>query len=419
MKTNGELNWAGNFRYGAAHWHSVATVDELRAVVGQSQQVKPLGSRHSFNAIADSPDTIVSLEQLNRVLALDREQGTVTVEGGIRYGELSRFLHKEGFALHNLASLPHISVAGACATGTHGSGDGNGGLATAVSSLQLLTADGNLLTLSRDDDRFYAAAVGLGALGIVTQLTLDVQPTFDVAQAVYLNLPFAQVAAQFDDIFGAAYSVSLFTDWQNEQFGEVWLKHRLTGEPYAMPDTFFGATAALEKVHPILGLPTEPCTEQLGIPGPWHERLPHFRMDFTPSAGEELQSEYFVPRHHAPAALAAIFALREKITPHLLISEIRTVAADNFWLSPCYQQPMVALHFTWRRDWSAVAPVLPLIEGALGVFNGRSHWGKLFTMSPTQLHPHYPRLADFQQLRRQLDPGGKFSNPFLAAALGW
>ncbi|MCB9432304.1 MAG: FAD-binding protein [Ardenticatenaceae bacterium] len=418
MLQENQTNWAGNLVYSAREWLTPTTVEELQTAVNQSHHLRPLGSRHSFNTIADSPDTIVPLGQLNRVLALDRERGTVTAEGGIRYGELGQYLHAEGFALPNLASLPHISVVGACATATHGSGDGNGGLATAVSALQLLTANGDLLTLSRDDDRFYAAVVGLGALGIITQITLDVQPTFDVAQVVYLNLPFAQVAAHFDAIFSAAYSVSLFTDWQNGQFGEVWLKHRLTGEPFAAPDTFFGAAAAPGKVHPILGLPTEPCTEQLGIPGPWHERLPHFRLDFTPSSGAELQSEYFVPRRHAPAALAAIFALQEKITPHLLISEIRTIAADNFWLSPCYQQPMVALHFTWQRNWPAVAQVLPHIEAALEPFNGRPHWGKLFTMPAAQIHPHYPRLADFQQLRRQLDPTGKFSNPFLETVLG-
>ena len=418
MLQENQTNWAGNLVYSAREWLTPTTVEELQTAVNQSHHLRPLGSRHSFNTIADSPDTIVPLGQLNRVLALDRERGTVTAEGGIRYGELGQYLHAEGFALPNLASLPHISVVGACATATHGSGDGNGGLATAVSALQLLTANGDLLTLSRDDDRFYAAVVGLGALGIITQITLDVQPTFDVAQVVYLNLPFAQVAENFDAIFSAAYSVSLFTDWQNGQFGEVWLKHRLTDEPFAAPDTFFGAAAAPSKVHPILGLPTEPCTEQLGIPGPWHERLPHFRLDFTPSSGAELQSEYFVPRRHAPAALAAIFALQEKITPHLLISEIRTIAADNFWLSPCYQQPMVALHFTWQRNWPAVAQVLPHIEAALEPFNGRPHWGKLFTMPAAQIHPHYPRLADFQQLRRQLDPTGKFSNPFLETVLG-
>ncbi len=418
MLQENQTNWAGNLVYGACNWQMPTTMDELQTAVSQSHRLRPLGSRHSFNTIADTPETIVSLVRLNRVLALDREKETVTVEGGIRYGELGQYLHSEGLALHNLASLPHISVVGACATATHGSGDGNGGLATAVSALQLLTANGDLLELTRDDDRFYAAVVGLGALGIITQLTLDVQPTFDVAQVVYLNLPFAQVTAHFDAIFSAAYSVSLFTDWQNEQFGEVWLKHRLNDAPFAVPNTFFGATTAPEKVHPILGLPTEPCTEQLGISGPWHERLPHFRMEYTPSAGAELQSEYFVPRHHAPAALAAIFALQEKITPHLLISEIRTIAADDFWLSPCYQQPMVALHFTWQRDWPAVAQVLPHIEAALAPFNGRPHWGKLFTMPAAQIHPYYPRLGDFQTLRRQLDPNGKFSNPFLEAVLG-
>jgi xylitol oxidase len=375
-----------------------------------------LGSRHSFNLIANSTEDLISLERFDHVATYDRERGTVTVDGGIKYGQLCRLLHQEGYALHNLASLPHISIAGACATATHGSGDANGNLATAVAAMEIVTADGQVVVLSReqDGDQFCGAVVGLGGLGVVTKLTLDVMPAFTMQQEVYENLPLAQVENNFEQIASSAYSVSLFTAWQNDRVNQVWLKRRLTDDAaLAVAPTFFEATLAPSDRHPIAELPAEPCTAQMGIPGAWYERLPHFRIEETPSSGEELQSEYFVPRPHAVAALHAVDRLREQIAPLLQISEVRTIAADDLWMSPCYKQACVAIHFTWKKDWPGVSALLPTIEENLAPFDARPHWGKLFTMPPARLRSLYQKLPEFQQLLRTYDPPGKFRNAFL------
>lgn len=411
-----ERNWAGNLAYSAARFHRPATVEQVQAIVRASSKLRALGSRHSFNTIADTPADLVSLERLDKLVALDRERGTVTVEAGIKYGHLGAYLHGEGFALHNMASLPHISVAGACATATHGSGDRNGNLATAVTALEFVAADGELVALSRerDGDTFLGAVVGLGALGVVTRMTLAVEPAFSVQQEVYVDLPVAQLEANFEAIESGAYSVSLFTDWQRDAVNEVWLKRRLPGDA-ALPVAaeLFGATLATNALHPIAALSAESCTIQEGIPGPWHERLPHFRMEFTPSSGDELQTEYFVPRHHALAAMRAVAALRDRLAPVLMISEVRTIAADALWMSPCYGQECVGLHFTWQPNWTAVQALLPLIEQQLAPFEPRPHWGKVFTMPAAQVQARYPRLADFRALLRQYDPQGKFRNAFV------
>ncbi len=405
-------NWAGNLEYSATRWHEPTKISELQTIITQAQKVRALGTRHCFNHIADTPYDLVSMVNFNQVVELDRDSQTVTVEGGMRYGELYQYLDREGFALHNLASLPHISVAGACTTATHGSGDGNGNLATAVSSLQLLTANGNLMTLTRDHPQFLGAVVGLGGLGIVTQITLDIQPTYNVRQNVYVNLPFAHLNDHFDEIMSSGYSVSLFTHWR--QIDQIWVKQVVAdGGSFEPDDAFWGAELASKHLHPIASLSAEPCTLQMGLSGAWHKRVPHFKLEFTPSNGEELQSEYFVPRSHVVAALNAITMLQPQLAPQLLVSEIRTVAADDLWMSPCYQQDCVAIHFTWRRNWTAVRQLLPLIEEKLRPFNGRPHWGKLFTMPTTELQAHYAKLPDFQRLLQNIDPNGKFRNLFL------
>jgi xylitol oxidase len=409
-------NWAGNYTYSAARLHYPKTIAQVQEVVARAQKLRVLGSRHSFNAIADSPEDMISLERLDPQVGFDHERRTVTISGGVRYGELALQLQDAGYALHNMASLPHISVAGACATATHGSGDGNGNLATAVSAMELVRADGQVVRLTRERDAglFQGAVVSLGGLGVITRITLDLQPAFMVQQEVYENLPHEQLYQHFDAIMSSAYSVSLFTDWQNGRVNQVWLKRKLADRA-ALPlaPSFFRARLAAAEHHPITELPADPCTPQMGVPGAWHERLPHFRMDQTPSSGAELQSEYFVPRASAVAALQAVVALGEQIRPYLLISELRTIAADTLWMSPSYQSDRVGIHFTWKRDWPTVRELLPQIEASLAPFDVRPHWGKLFTLPAARVRASYARLAEFRQLLRSFDPQGKFSNPFL------
>jgi xylitol oxidase len=408
-------NWAGNITYSTDHVHTPANVDEVRDVVKSCSKLRALGSRHSFNRIADSTQNQISLEHLNKI-DIDDTARTVTVGAGIKYGQLAPVIDGRGYALHNLASLPHISVAGAIATATHGSGIHNGNLATAVRALEIVTASGELIQLSRDKDgdQFPGAVVGLGAAGVVTSVTLDLLPTFQVAQTVYQNLNFDELAHNFDAIFGAGYSVSLFTDWQHHQATQVWIKRKLqSGEKHESAAEFYGAKRATEKLHPITGHPAESCTEQMGNSGPWYERLPHFKMNFTPSSGRELQTEYFVPRERGYDAILAVEKLRDQITPHLFVTELRTIAADNLWISTAYKRDSLAIHFTWKPEWDAVKQILPRIEAQLKPFTPRPHWAKLFTLSPAQLQAQYARLADFKALLKQHDPDGKFRNEFL------
>src|SRR5882762_5494246 len=409
-------NWAGNLEYSADRLYSANSLEQVRSYVQKENKLKVLGTRHCFNNIADSTDNFLSLKTMDEVVALSPEARTVTVDAGMTYGQLCPLLHSKGYALHNLASLPHISIAGAISTATHGSGEKNGNLATAVSALEIVTAAGEVVKRSRhqDGEAFLGAVVGLGSLGVITKITLDIQPAFVMRQYVYENLPLAEVKDHFNAIESSAYSISLFTDWQNQHIREVWIKSRdKEGQAFDATTEFFGAKRATKNLHPIAELSAENCTEQMGVPGPWYERLPHFRMGFTPSAGKELQSEYFVPRQHAVEAMLAVERQRDQITPHLMISEIRTIAADPFWMSPCYQQACVAIHFTWKPDWPAVSQVLPVIERELAPFQARPHWGKLFTMSPAVLKSRYERLPDFVRLSKKYDPQGKFRNEFL------
>lgn len=413
---DGMRNWAGNIIFGAREVHRPASLPQAQHIVARSPRIRALGSAHSFNHIADSPGDLISLADLPPVFEPDTAAGTVRVSASMRYAELSRRLHDKGYALPNLASLPHISVAGSIATATHGSGDANGNLATSVSAIEMITAGGDVVTLSRerDGDRFDGAVVGLGALGVVTAVTLDVASAFDVRQRVYDGLPLEALDDHFADVTGAAYSVSLFTSWRGPLIDQVWIKQRDGAPDTSVTDAdWFTARPAGAQRHPVAGMPPEYCTAQLGVPGPWFERLPHFRPDFTPSAGVELQSEYLLPRRHAVAALRAVDAVRDRVAPVLQISEIRTVAADGLWMSTAYGRDTVAIHFTWIQDDEAVLPVLGLLEERLAPFEPRPHWGKLFTVPRDDLAARYPRLADFRALVREYDPDGTFRNDFL------
>jgi len=408
-------NWSGNITYSTGHISEASNIEEIRSHLRSENKLRVLGTRHCFNSIADSRYNLLSLKPMQE-MALDPASRTVTVGAGVTYGRLGPYIDAKGFALANLASLPHISVAGACSTATHGSGEKNGNLASAVSGLELVTAAGEVVKLSRESNpaELQAAVVGLGALGVITRVTLNVQPTYQVRQYVYQDLPLRQMQDHFEDIQASGYSVSLFTDWRGKKVSELWIKCRIgDGRPFSAPQELFGAKLAHRNLHPIAGLSAENCTEQMGVPGPWYDRLPHFRMGFTPSAGKELQTEYLLPRQHAVEAILAVERLQDQVSPHLLISEIRTIAADDLWMSTCYRRPSVAIHFTWKPDWPAVRNVLPVIERELSPFKPRPHWGKLFTMAPAELRSRYEKLQDFLKLAAKYDPKGKFRNDFL------
>ena len=414
-----ERNWAGNVAYGAANFHNPTTVAHVQSIVAAGTKVRGLGSRHSFNTIADTTGDLISLSSLERTAELDTQARTITVDGGIKYGELATLLDEQGWALANLASLPHISVAGACATGTHGSGVGNGGLATAVQAMELITASGDLVDISRDDDPelMDALTVGLGAFGIVTRLTLSIEPAFQVRQRVYEQLPMATAISRLGEIMADGYSVSLFTSWRNDYVEQMWRKERIADDDEEEDDGLssprFGAMPATRHVHPIVELSAEPCTEQMGVAGPWHERLPHFRMGFTPSSGEELQSELFVPSADAPAAIQTLIELHDVLAPVLMISEVRAIAADTLWLSPCYRRDCIAFHFTWIQSWADVEPVLATVESALQPFAPRPHWGKLSTLGGDIIRSRVERMGDIERLLAEWDPTRKFRNAHL------
>lgn len=407
-------NWAGNVTFSTETVHRPTSVTEVREIVAAAGKLRVLGSGHSFNRLADTDGALLSLAGLPRVLEIAPDRTSVRVDGGMRYGDLVGPLADAGLAVHNMASLPHISIAGAVATATHGSGMRNRNLAAAVSGLEIVRADGELVTLTRDDAELAGAVVGLGALGVVTALTLDVSPAFELRQYVYDNLPAAALYEALDDILADGYSVSLFTGWTGNGADLVWLKRH---DPMPAGD-YHGATPADGPRHPVPGMPAENCTEQGGVPGPWHARLPHFRMEFTPSSGEEIQSEWHVPRYHARDAIAAVDGLRERVAAVLQVCELRTIAADDLWLSPNYRRDSLALHFTWIADTDAVLPVVADLEKALAPFTARPHWGKVFTTEPGELRDAYPRFDDFARLTRRFDPDGTFRNPWLDALLG-
>jgi xylitol oxidase len=410
----GEWNWAGNHQYAAETVVTPRTHDEVRKAVAAASSVKALGSRHCFNDIADAPGgVLLDLSSLESPVEIDAEAATVTVGGSARYGDFAGQLHAAGFALANLASLPHITVAGSVATGTHGSGRRQAGLAAAVSALELVTAGGEVRTFSRgaDPDVFPGLVVSLGALGVVTRLTLDLVPAFEVRQDVFDGLPWDAVHRHFDEIEDAGYSVSLFTNWVNDVIDQVWVKSRV--DAFAERAGLFGAVPADGPRHPAhaAGVPAGNVTPQRGVPGPWHQRIPHFALEFTPSVGDELQSEYFVPYRDAAAAIEAVRGIGDRLAPVLLVSEIRAVAGDELWLSPAHGGDRVALHFTWQPRQPEVEAVLPLLEERLAPFGARPHWGKLFHGGG--LDAVYPRLADFRSLAGSLDPGGTFRTPFV------
>ena len=413
-------NWSGTYQFTARAVVNARTVGEVQRAVTAGGRVRALGTRHSFNDLADNGATLVSVTGIAPDPVIDAAAGTVTAGAGMSYGALATWLQDRGWALGNLGSLPHISVGGATATGTHGSGSGNRILSAAIAGLEYVAAGGELRHAGREDPDFAGLPVGLGAFGIVVRVTLDIEPAYLVRQDAYTGLAWDRVLADVDGVLGAAYSVSLFTDWSGESLRAAWVKRRIAaaaapgpaaargaGEDEA-PEEFFGARLEPGPVR-FIDAPADNLTV-LGVAGPWSQRLPHFRLDSTPSNGDEIQSEYFVDRRQGAAALEAVRRRAAGITPLLMVSEIRSTAPDQLWLSGSYGRETMAIHFTWRNRPEQVDTALREVEAALEPFAARAHWGKVSHVNAAQVAERYPRLGDARALFERLDPDGRFGN---------
>ena len=408
-----EHNWADNHTFAARPINRPTSIDELRGLVARTRRIRAVGARHSFNAVADTPGELVDLGGIAPDFRIDPERRTVTAGAGVTYGALAVHLHDSGWALHNTASLPHITLAGAVATGTHGSGDRLGNLATAVAALDIVSASGELTTIRRGDPCFDGSVVALGALGVVARVTLDIAPSFAMRQDAFVGLPWDALLSDLDAVMSAGYSVSLMTLWSGPTVSRWWIKTRLAeGMPDALPAAPFGVAPTDQPS----GRATPEALERLtpfGLAGPWSERLPHFRRDVEPGPAGHLQSEYMVPRARATAAIASLRAIGERIDRHLIATEIRSMAGDALWLSPSYGEDRVAIHFSWQREFEAVAALTAEIEAMLLPLGARPHWGKIMHAPAGALAPLYPMLPAFRDLARTHDPDGKFRNEFL------
>lgn len=404
-------NWAGNQQFNPTKLHRPKTMDELRAAVVNARKIKAVGSRHAFNDMA-AAEEMISLDAFAPDIAIDPVGRTVACSAGIRYVELARALDEAGWALHNLASLPHITVAGAIATSTHGSGDRFGTLSTAVAALDLVTSDGDVLHTQRGDPEFAGMVVNVGALGVISRVWLDIEPAYEVCQDLFENLAWDVLYARFDEVMSSADSVSLFVDY-GQSVNQIWQKRRIDpASPLRREDTFLGALAATSRLHPVGSQSAQFVTEQMGIPGRWWDRLPHVVVAGVTERGDHLQSEYLVPRQHAVAAIQAVRSLAPLIQPHLEISEIRSAAADDLWLSSAFGTDTVGIHFSWKLNLDAVMALLPAVEHALLPLRARPHWAKLFVATAAELEPLYPRMREFRELATRLDPRGAFRNEF-------
>jgi xylitol oxidase len=407
-------NWSGTVTFQDSKTLAPKSVDELAKIVASQPKIRARGSAHCFNAMADTNSVAVTFANMPQDIVIDKDRAIVSVPAGMKYGELAVALNDRGWAIHNMASLPHISVAGAIATATHGSGVGNGNLATAVRGLEIILPDGNIKRVTLEDPDFAGYVVGLGLVGIVSSVDLAIEPTFNIEQTVYRGMSRETYAANLDEIMSLAYSVSYFTTWAAAGGGEVWAKFRSGSKA---PAGLFEAYPATSNRHPLPGLNPEPCTEQMAVSGPWHLRLPHFKMEFTPSAGDEIQSEFFVDRKDAPAAIAALEKIAPQINEILWVTEIRAIAPDNLWMSPHYQRDSIGIHFTWKKV-DAVYEMVKVVEAVLAPFNYRPHLGKVFSASPEYLKSVMPKMSDFTKLVKQLDPSNKFGNAFTDNLLG-
>lgn len=403
-----ERNWARNISYSAPVRHP-DTVERLQEAVAGARHAHALGTRHSFSTCADTDGLLVALDRIAPDLQVDDETGTATVGAAIRLGDLGRLLAEHGRAIANLPSLPHISLGGAVATATHGSGEGLGMLATFVQAIEVVGPAGMLRRFDGAD--LAGAVMAYGALGIVTRIAVATVPAFSVRQDSFGAMPWRSLEDHLDDVFAAGYSVSVFTRWTGDAEGALVKSTDGAGHPGEL----FGAAPTPRDPAAIAA---DTKHTPIGDLGPSWDRLPHFRLAAVPSVGEELQSEYFVPRADAQEALAALRGLGEDVDAALHVSELRTVAADELWLSPASGSDVLAIGFTWRDAPELVLPLLPRIEERLLPLGARPHLAKLFHADAGALRDRSPGWHDFAALRDRVDPDRVFGNPFLERTLG-
>lgn len=404
---SGNRNWSENIEYTAAAVLEPSSMEELQEIVSVAARVKALGTRHSFTTVADSPQgALVSLARLDATVRVDRSAMTASVPAGASYGVVAPQLDAAGVALANMGSLPHISVGGATATGTHGSGDAHPVLASAIRSLDLVTATGELETVDRAHADFPAIAAGLGAFGLITRIELDVEPRYEMRQDVYRGIAWATALEHYDEFMAAADSVNHQGRFTAPADTQAIVKSRVVEHA---PDQLLGAPRDDEDRHA-----GPQHTPRRGVPGPWHLRLPHFHLEHPPSVGgDELQSDYMVARADAPQAIAALRSIGPEIDEHLWGFEIRSVAADDFWMSAGYGRDSVSIGFTWRKHIAEVTALLPRVEQALAPYEPRPHWGKLFAIPGATLRQRLPHYDDFFDAVERWDHERKFANPFL------
>lgn len=399
-----QQNWAGNVTFSTPDVVAPRSVDEVAAVVAAADAVAVVGTGHTFNRAADGPQR-VSVADLLVDLDVDHDAMTVTVSAGWTYSRLAAGLAAEGLALANLASLPDISIGGAIASATHGSGRGLGNLATAVAAVELVTADGTVRWLRRGATDFAGVVASMGCLGVVTRVVLDVEPAYRMRQRFVAGLPWSAVEEHLPAVMDLGYSVSVLTPWHSDDVMWLWVKERVDAGPGVGTSTPFGGVALTRHHDPDVLNP------QLGVPGPWHERLPHFRVGARPRPGQELQSEWFVAADRWQDAVLALREVGERLAPAINVTEIRWVAADDLWLSPQYEQDTVALHVTWHRDREQdVERAIPIAHEALSPFDARVHLAKMTPVRAVDMARLYPRHADFVDLGNRLDPERVFRN---------
>lgn len=403
-------NWGGNLAFEQAEVVKPKTISELAEMV-RVNKVRPVGTLHSFSPIAKGEGLLMSTANLAIKPELDSDRSVVRFGAAMRFGELALFLEQNGFALRNMGSLPHISVAGAAATGTHGSGDKNQILSSSLTSFSYLNHEGELIKVEKQDPLFEAFRLGLGAYGIWVEAELSIVPSFQIRQDIFLEIPWSYFLEDPSRLTSAGYSVSLFGKWGTSTISQTWVKSEVEDPRAGVP---IAAIAPEQNSKRELADGVgDNLTEQGGKPGPWLHRLPHFRLDASPSAGNEIQTEYFFTRDKIAHAIEAVHSVAGKINPVLIISEIRSIAQDDAWLSPMRRGDSIALHFTWKNEPELVDIAVQELEKVLAPMEPIPHWGKVHHFTQSDLERAHPMLSKAREQFENADPSGKFSSDYL------